>query len=85
VRATRTILEGEKTEKLESSIGFDDYSVAARIPEVEHEVSLVEGLRRDVVMDIRLFRTGMVRSRNDISSLAEMVVGDVEKMPVGGG
>ena len=34
------------------------------------------GLRRDIVMDIRLFRTGMVRSRNDISSLAEMVVGE---------
>ena len=37
-------------------------------------VSLVEGLRRDIVMDIRLLRTEMGRSRNDISSLAEMVV-----------
>ena len=75
VRATRTILEGEKTEKLEFSIGFDEKSVAARTPEVEHVVSLVECLRRDIVMDIRLLRTEMGRSRNDISSLAEMVVG----------
>jgi len=38
-------------------------------------VRLVEGLRRDIVMDIRLLRTEMGRSRNVISSLAEMVVG----------
>ena len=38
-------------------------------------VSLAEGLRRDIVMDIRLLRTEMGRSRNVISSLAEMVVG----------
>jgi len=38
-------------------------------------VSLVVGLRRDIVMDIRLLRTEMGRPRNDISSLAEMDVG----------
>ena len=32
VRATRTMLEGEKTEKLEFSIGFYNKSVAAGTP-----------------------------------------------------
>ena len=56
------------------SIGFDDKSVAATTPEVEQVVSLVEGLRRDTVMDVGLLRTEMGHSRNIISSLAEMVV-----------
>jgi len=66
--------ELQKLTSEKKSAGFDDKSVAATSPEVEQVVNLVEGLRRDIVMDVGLLRTEMEHSRNDISSLAEMVV-----------
>ena len=80
VKALVPVMGATKSEQ-QSAIERTAVEITAVLDQMhahDHELevlrSLRQGLRRDIVMDIRLLRTEMGRSRNDISSLAEVVV-----------